>query len=290
VLCLAALRELCGHTIPKAAWHSKDFRSAFGLPSAETDMQLAVALQRLHPTWFDNALKNALRQGICGDSFRTVAQAIGQKRTELFDYYQSKLSLTEPTLAGRPLKLQIPSSTKPVCRNEMERLELLRPVSVDTYPFVKETIALLHSMGVRQGVCTSSPHGFVTPLLKKLQLMESFQGLVFSDCVPHGAHKPNPYPWRLLKARLSGLTSQHAERISTDDMIHFENSPSGGLSALRAGKGVTFIKADNEASVVGKLQLKLLELQRLPTKETVPGRAVFVSCFGRLHDLDEAKE
>jgi len=283
VVCRVAVNELCGQSIPDQAWNSPLFRDAFNLPADETNLVLARALKKFNSDWFQDALVKALQQGLSGDSCKTVASAISTKRADVTAFFHTHTELTDPGVRGARLHVKIPTHVSPMSKVEEARLTLLKPLTVETYPYVKETIHTLSSLGIRQGVATSSDEPTVKPFLKRFELLEHFQGLVFAGCVPNGLHKPQPYPWRKLKALLANIPVSAHGLPTTDDMIHFENSSGGGLSALRAGKGITIIKADNQGATMGKLQRSIGALKTGATKEEVSGHALFVPCFSKFH-------
>lgn len=281
-ICKAALTELGGgQQISGPAWNSVLFRSAFNIPAQETNRKLAEGLREYSPQMFQSALAHALRTpgAFSSDAVTTVARAIGQKRDDLTAFYQGHIALTEANQPGARSKLEIPDSVTGTTPTDVQRLSLLRPVKVEMYSYVRETMDALEAMGIRQGVCTSSTRSFVEPLLIKFKILGKFDGLVFAGCVPAGYHKPEPLPWRLLKARIITGTQNPATLPYTDDMIHFENSAGGALSALRAGRGPTVVKADNDASISGKIQDKIAKHE----KGDVLGKALVVPCLSRFH-------
>lgn len=283
VVCRAAVNELCGHAIPDRAWNSDLFRNAFNRPADDTNVYLARGLKKLNSEWFQDALVAALHLVVGKDSMATVASAISLKRADITAFFHANVSLTDPGTRGARLSVKIPTHVTASSKVDSDRLELLQTLAVHTYPYVKETIESLASLGIRQGVATSSDEPTVKPFLKHFKLLEHFQGLVFAGCVPNGLHKPEPYPWRRLKALLANTNPSSLGLPSTDDMIHFENSSGGGLSALRAGKGLTVIKADNQSATMGKLQRSIGELHKNRPGQEVSGTALFVPCFSKFH-------
>ena len=281
-ICRAALTELGrGQLISDRAWNSDLFRSAFNLPADETNHKLASGLREYSENMFQSALAASLRSVVPfrGDAAETVARAISAKRDELARFYQTNVSLTSDPEPGVKSRLEIPGTVTAENASEAQRLNLLRPVKVEMYSYVRETIDSLAAMGIQQGVCTSSARSFVEPLLDKFGILRKFVGLVFAGCVPAGHHKPEPLPWRLLKARIVTGNANSQTLPHTDDMIHFENSAGGALSALRAGRGPTIVKAENDASILGKIQSKLS--QHGP--ENVLGKALVGPCLSRFH-------
>jgi beta-phosphoglucomutase-like phosphatase (HAD superfamily) len=244
------------------------------LPPDQTSLSLARTLKRKHPNLFVAAHKSYYR-GDAGPE-ETVAQAISEKRRDIFRFYIDAVSLRLPESRGAPLTLHISTDHQPRNSIDYERLKILRLVTVETCPYVREILGELEALSIPQGICTSSPRGLVVPILTKLGIIHKFRSGVFSDCVREGLHKPEPYPWRLLQSRLS--EQNISETATTDRMLHFENSASGGISAILAGRGYTIIRADNISSIMGKLMKKVGEVG---THE-IPGQAHFIPCFGKL--------
>jgi beta-phosphoglucomutase-like phosphatase (HAD superfamily) len=280
-----ALNELSGARIPKSVWLSKPFQAGFGLPELETCLTIAKALETHSAEhklpWFKKALAASPDHGEGFEPTLVVARGLCQRRGEIFDYYVKKATVSTSHKPGTPTKLAILSDATSRQQLEAERLEFLKPVQVKTYPFVREVIHELAKHDIDQGVCTSSSKRFVKPLLRKLGLSPLIKDHVFADCVPAGYHKPDPFPWKLLRARLANqFTIEHLP--TTDDMLRFENSAGGGLSSILSGRGPTIITAENNASVMGKLHQKINGIRAKEPNSPIPGQALFVPDLGSL--------
>ena len=86
-ICQVALQEISGSVISNKEFGAPHYRSAFGLPAAETSVRLAMGLRDTDPQGFDRALRHARSQGLLGDPAEAVGQAISLLRNEIFSFY-----------------------------------------------------------------------------------------------------------------------------------------------------------------------------------------------------------
>ena len=135
----------------------------------------------------------------------------------------------------------------------------LSQVQVPLMPCVWEKIEELKAASFLQGVCTSSARSFVEPLLRKfgfeLGKGGHFQEMVTQDDMAPGSCKPEPNPWWKLCEKLNE-GSRRNPQFDAGQMVCFENSASGAVSALLAGMPV-YCCARNVPAFIGKAAGKL---------------------------------
>jgi beta-phosphoglucomutase-like phosphatase (HAD superfamily) len=281
-LCRSALQEMSGQFVSEREFNSPRYRAAFGLPGGETSMYLAKHLRDTHPQGFQNAERFARLRGGEGESVEIVAKALTELRNETFATYVAHAKVRHCHEERGSLYVEATIATSAEDPVIAQRLEVLKDVRVQTYPYVMESISTFASHGLTQGVCTSSGAQFVVPLLALFGLSKHFAAIVTADCVPQGKHKPAPYPWHQLRARLDPSAVSPDESAPIHDMIFIENSAGGGLSSIRAGTGPTFIIADNISSTMGKMHAKVRALEGSSPHPTVHGKAIFIDNLGAL--------
>ena len=275
-ICKVALQELSGTVISNKEFGAPCYRSAFGLPAAETSLRLAMMLQENDPQGFGRALRYALSQGFSGTDVEAVGQAISLLRNEIFSFYIRNVKTEQKADHGGiiSLKLQCPAEMNDP--HLIARRDELSKVHVHTYPFVIEALRVFKDNNLKQGVCTSSGQDFARPLLAAFEIDSYFAAVVTADCVPEGCHKPSPVPWHLLHALLFKIPYSGGVAEPIQDMMFIENSAGGGLSAMRAGAGPTIVVADNIPATIAKLQEKMKRFKADFPGVMLPGTATFI--------------
>ncbi|MCD6552210.1 HAD family phosphatase [Thermotoga sp.] len=157
------------------------------------------------------------------EAYRRVAESYGKPYTE--DIHKRIMGIPEreslPILM-ESLKIEdSPENFKKKVHEEKKRVfsELLKE-----NPGVREALALVKRKGLKLALATSTPQREAIERLKKLQLKDFFNVMVFGDQVKKG--KPDPEIYLLVLKRLN---------VDPEGVIVFEDSKSGVKAALRAG-------------------------------------------------------
>ena len=273
---MIAAAELTGIQFSSVQWKA-GFSKAFGLLEPDTCKEIARVLRREHSAQFQKLLPDDLRLLTAatdgsGATDRTVqdmqvdhvAGQIRARRYEVFDYFLKNSGLISDASAGcgcEVCQLSIDPQTVDDCPKQHQfRRKTLAAITVALQPHVQELLEYFDGLGMLQGIATSSPRNFVQPLLEKFRLTERFSAIVCVEDVPTDQTKPKPYPWLTLMNRLGDQRSSEGG-IKPENVLVFENSAGGAVSALRAEMHV--IACDvNIPALIGEIDGKLAELSK----------------------------